>query len=165
VGSVVQNYGAEHIQQKMRKATLQGMEKLCLKRAEHPEPRCPVNLSEIERIEGFSFDVLIDQPRSITPKTWEPLSDDEVLKMVAEGETNAVVEFKIGACRNPYTGKRDDRSNRAFGPLSLGRRMAHTLPSSAVRMPPLCWLWWMLQPTRLSTSIVSLNLLILVHVS
>lgn len=100
-------YAAEHIQRKLRDATLQKQETLYLKRVEHPESRCPVNLSEIERIKGFSFDVLIDQPQSIPPKTWEPLSDDEVLKMIAGGETNTV-EFKIGACRNPYTEKKDD---------------------------------------------------------
>lgn len=100
-------YAAEHIRQKILEGVLQEREKITLTLENCPELRCPVEVSEIETIVGFSFNVDVsDKPVISTPI--KPLSSQEVIDLISGGET-ATVEFKIGACRNPRTGKKDDK--------------------------------------------------------
>ena len=99
-------YAAKYVRQKMLEGTLEEKEGIILMMKDHPEPRCPVEVSEIKEIEGFFFDV--DTPHDTTiPIPKESLSNPEVTALILGGETQTV-EFKQAVCRNPYTGKKDN---------------------------------------------------------
>lgn len=70
-------YAAEHVQQKMREGTLKKSEEITLEMKDHLEPYCPVEVSEIQEIVGFSFEVDVPDETTV-PISDEPLSSPEV---------------------------------------------------------------------------------------